>query len=174
MSLLRPSPGLANEESRGPEKALPPKPLPKALPNPDLAFAPPLRAKGEAPPSAPPKVSVGAVKGAVDVVALFPPKLPKDPDEVEPPPNTLGFEPAMAKPDGVVASLAKPELANADGDVTAGLSALVALATSFAPEVLSWPDRDESPESCAACEPNDPRHLAYTYVGVYGSIWERN
>ena len=158
---------MANEESRGPERALPPKALPKALANPDLAFAPPLRANGEAPPKPPPKVSVGAIEGTVDVVALAPPKLPKvpdvvvlappklpkDPDEAEPPPNTLGFEPAMAKPDCVVASLAKPELANADGDVTAGLSPLVPLATSdvfFAAQVLSWLDRDESPESCAA------------------------
>ena len=148
LSLLGTSPGLANEDSRGPDVPLLPKALPKGLEKTDVVL-PPLRANGEAPDKEPPNVSLGAVDG---VPALAPPKPPKPPDEADDPPNTLGFEPAMAKADCVVASLAKPELANAACDVTGGLSPLVPLGApnvSFASDVLSILDRDELPDSYA-------------------------
>lgn len=71
-----------------------------------------------------PKLSFGGLSG-VDVEAAVDtgaPKLAKgDGEAVAPPPNTLLVAPAVAKGEAVdVASLAKPEPANLEGDVCGG------------------------------------------------------
>lgn len=105
------------------ENGLPP---PKPLPKPPVAgLAPFMAANGDgAEASLLPKLSFGGLSG-VDVeaaVAGGAPKLAKgDGEAVAPPPNTLLVVPTAAKGEAEdVASLAKPESANLEGEVCSG------------------------------------------------------
>jgi hypothetical protein len=98
-------------------------PPPSALPKP--LDCPPLRPpKGDADPvedPLPPKLSLGASAGFAAA-----PKPPKGEPDDDPPPKTLFPDPPRApKGDAVEdASLANPELANAEADVCLGFSSV--------------------------------------------------
>ena len=122
LSLLSASPGLPKLR-RGPETALPPNALAKGLDLNTDPLACPLRPANGEEAAAPPKLSFGGADGAA---GWEPPRTPpreEDPDDA---PNRLGFPDPPKLPNGEVeeaASLAKPELANAEADVCVGCSA---------------------------------------------------
>jgi len=122
-----------------PENGLPPpKPPPKP---PKAGLAPFMAAKGDgAEASLPPKLSFGGLSG-VDVGAAVDagaPKLAKgDGEAVAPPLNTLLLAPTVAKGEAEdVASLAKPESANFEGEVCGGWLSLAESSALGALEVF--------------------------------------